>query len=71
MSSSTIPLSAWGGLGVIAIGLVVMWLMPSARLMVGTGLVVGGAFLTVLIVLRRRVTTPDEHDEAAPLHLRD
>jgi hypothetical protein len=55
----------------MAIGLIAMWILPEARLLIGTGLVIGAAFVAVLVVLRRRVTIPDEHDEAAPLHLRD
>jgi len=71
--SSSIPLSGWLGLAILVIGLAIMWLMPEVRLLVGTLLLVGALLVGVLTVLRRRLTpeAPSEHDEAAPLHLRE
>jgi hypothetical protein len=67
---SAIPLSVWGGLSLVAIAVAIMWALPEARLIVGTGLGAGVLLAAVLIMLRRRPAAKDE-SEAAPLHLRD
>lgn len=69
MYSSSIPLGVWGGLSLVAIALVIMWALPAARLIVGSGLVAGVLLAVVLLLRRRRAADP--HEEAAPLHLRD
>jgi hypothetical protein len=70
-NSSAIAL--WAALGLIAVGLVVMWAVPQVPVIVGTVLVGAGALTGVLAVLKKRLTPEkaDEHEEAAPLHLRD
>ncbi len=67
--SSSIPRGVWGGLSLVAIALVIMWALPAARLIVGSGLMAGVLLAVVLLLRRRRAA--DRHEEAAPLHLRD
>jgi len=71
--SSRLSLGVWGGLALVAIALAIMWALPEARVLVGTGLVFGIGLAVVLIALRRHSTqqSPGEHEEASPLHLRD
>ncbi len=52
--SSAIPVGTWSGLVLVAIAAAIMWAVPEARLIVGTGLVVGAALAAVLMVLHRR-----------------
>ena len=66
---SSLPLGVWGGLGVLAIAGVIMWALPSARQLVGTGILAGVVIAGVLLALRRRSQKQDS--PAAPLHLRD
>ena len=68
--SSAIPLGVWGGLSLVAIAGVIMWALPSARQLVGTGIVAGVLIAGVMLMLRRR-SRPGDDSPAAPLHLRD
>lgn len=68
--SSAMSLGIWGGLGLAAIGVVLLWALPEARELVGSLLGAGALLAVVLLILRRR--SMEDHDsEAAPLHLRD
>lgn len=66
-------LGLWGGLSLVAIGLIIMWALPAVPVIVDAGLIVVGALTAVLVVLKKRLTpeAAADHEEAAPLHLRD
>lgn len=68
--SSSIPVGVWGGLALVAIALVIMWAIPAARFIVGSGLA-GGLILAGALWLRYRRAQAAEESPAAPLHLRD
>ena len=53
----------------VAIALVIMWAVPTARFVVGSGLL-GGLVLAGALWMRRRKALTGESPEA-PLHLRD
>ena len=67
--SSSIPVSVWGGLALVAIALAIMWAVPAARLVVGSGLL-GGLVLAGGLWMRRRKALAGETPDT-PLHLRD
>lgn len=69
---SATPTGVWVAAVLFLVGVAVWWLMP-AQWMVASGLMFVGLLAAVLVVLKRRMTPESlkDHDEAAPLHLRD
>lgn len=67
--SSSIPLTVWSGLVLVAIAVAIMWAVPASRFVVASGLA-GGLLLAGALVMRRRRALSGESPEA-PLHLRD
>jgi hypothetical protein len=69
MYGSALPLSAWGGLALVAIAVAIAWALPQARTLAVIG-IAGGLALSFFLARKHRAANEDA-EAAAPLHLRE
>ena len=71
-ANAAVPGGVWAGLILFVVGIAIWWALP-AQWMLASGVMFAGLLAAVLVVLRHRMTPEalKDHDEAAPLHLRD